>query len=734
MKRFGLLIVLVALQVSCGTNGDTLQTDVLDSHGIDIPVLVSPDGRVTDPVTCNSLIDCDDADPCTTDKCDWSGYCVHGIAMTMPCDDANACTEEDTCTMDGICQGLATVVCDDDKLCTTDFCDPENGCMFEHSPDGTWCDDGDYCTDDDHCQTGKCTGLTSTCDDGNSCTADTCDQDTGECTYISQSNLPCDDLNACTNGDLCTDGECLSGTLVECDDGNICTHNSCVAAPADDGGGCKYLPEPGKTCDDSNPCSIDDKCTEEGICLGTAGNCDDDNPCTADFCDPVAGCQHDPATGAACDDDDPCTDEGICKLGFCEPGTIINCKDDVECTEDSCNEEGECLHLPSDLLCDDEAFCNGLEWCDLSEGCQLGTPPDVDDGIACTLDSCFEEMDLIQHIPQIDQCDDGHACTIDLCALETGCINTPKICEDNNPCTADSCHAESGECLFEPQGECCMVNSDCVDAQPCTGGYCVQESNACSFHPYLCDDYDPCTVDSCLESCQHEVLPDCTDECDKDQDCFFKQADKDLCMQPQCTPDEQTGAKVCSFPDKLCEDGNLCTYDLCHPSIGCYFPTIPACGLPCLSDQDCNDNDACSEDICVGGFCANEIDLCDDGLACTAGECNWQTGECQMFECPVCQCPVCDEDGDCDDGSLCTVDVCLGATEEEQGVCRHMQVLCTDGNPCTKDICMAKQGCLFISNSKCTGCHIDTDCNDGVGCTLDTCGDDAYCSHDWTCE
>ena len=37
--------------------------------------------------------------------------------------------------------------------------------------------------------------------------------------------------------------------------------------------------------------------------------------------------------------------------------------------------------------CNDGLYCNGLETCDALNGCQVGTPPNCNDSVSCTIDS-----------------------------------------------------------------------------------------------------------------------------------------------------------------------------------------------------------------------------------------------------------------------------------------------------------------------------------------------------------
>lgn len=57
---------------------------------------------------------------------------------------------------------------------------------------------------------------------------------------------------------------------------------------------CKH----GEGCDDNNPCTSDDVCSD-GSCAGTPYRCDDGIVCTMDACDGDGGCLHD-VVGGAC--------------------------------------------------------------------------------------------------------------------------------------------------------------------------------------------------------------------------------------------------------------------------------------------------------------------------------------------------------------------------------------------------------------------------------------------------
>src|SRR2546427_328802 len=136
-----------------------------------------------------------------------------------------------------------------------------------------------------------------------------------------------------------------------------------------------------------------------------------------------------------------------------------------------------------------------------------------------------------------------------------------------------------------------------------------------------CDDFNPCTVDSCdvaNGTCRHDPLN--------------------------------------------CDDGNSCTVDSCsfdpsHPGSGggCVHETQPAgtaCddGLVCTIDDICSDTGACVGAIQPAGT------ACDDGNSCTgSGACD-DAGQCVAGEVSAPGAP-------CDDGSLCTLDDSCVSTE-----------------------------------------------------------------------
>jgi hypothetical protein len=155
------------------------------------------------------------------------------------------------------------------------------------------------------------------CDDGNDCTSDIFDPSDGTCTSL-QRQGDCDDDDACTTADRCSEGRCV-GDRVDCSDGIACTLDTCVADV-----GCTFVP------DDSA--------------------CADDDPCTLDLCETDGfgeGCTHPPAPEfTPCGGLEQCVTVDLCIQGFCAPVAITDnapCTDFNVCTAGDVCSGGACI-------------------------------------------------------------------------------------------------------------------------------------------------------------------------------------------------------------------------------------------------------------------------------------------------------------------------------------------------------------------------------------------------------
>lgn len=96
-----------------------------------------------------------------------------------------------------------------------------------------------------------------------------------------------------------------------------------------------------------------------------------------------------------------------------------DCDDGIECTSEYC-ESGRCRRDADDLLCSDGNECNGIETCEIGEGCQAGEAIVCDDRINCTVDECNPETGRCVSEPDDDLCPSGHVCdpSLDGCVPE----------------------------------------------------------------------------------------------------------------------------------------------------------------------------------------------------------------------------------------------------------------------------------------------------------------------------
>jgi hypothetical protein len=212
------------------------------------------DGCIAGVCTGGPQNDCGIAAPqCDVVTCDEiSDSCSTTAAPDgAACDPGDPCLLGATCT-NGLCIGGVLNDCFFQPVpneCFNSVCNPINGeCEPVAGNDGSACiDTSDLCTINRTCSAGMCQGgnpldctfLTQGCDLG------ICDLADGMCKAQAVMNGQlCDDLSACTTGEICTNGSCGGGTNVV-----VCEQN---------GDGCCPL-----NCNDTN----DIDCTVQPSCL-----------------------------------------------------------------------------------------------------------------------------------------------------------------------------------------------------------------------------------------------------------------------------------------------------------------------------------------------------------------------------------------------------------------------------------------------------------------------------------
>lgn len=544
--------------------------------------------------------------------------------------------------------------------------------------------------------------------------ADVCESD-AECS----DGLFCNGVELCNPGaDTADDNGCMAGAAPALDDGFDCTEDicdeaagevrhirgaDCICASPDDHQACAAIARSqglvcvAPTCNDQLGCEF--PAAEVGTTCGEAEGC-----LSAGQCDEGGQCQRS-RDDAACDDMDACNGAEVCNPdGTCAPGDPVNVDDGIACTVDSCA-DGEVINDPAGCDCQtpgDACACVG-------DGCQEGN--------ACVGYICSDSFscgeDDIAFMAAGTSCEDGVACTFDdVCDGEGGCRGTL----DNNLCSNfDIC---DGEEICDPDAPDNDING-CIDGVPpnlddgidCTQDRC--ENNEIIHEPVgceLCNNDEECVPDQganaclryfCNDICMTEPLDEGT-LCDDGRGC----TDGDTCDgNGQCIGREAN--------DTFCNDEMWCDgIEICQPNhqmadeMGCRPGPAP----------DPNDDVACTDDACVE--CDPEDLNCSPGLE----------GELVNTPTERCECIV---DGDCaEDAEVCFVGTCTEGPYTCEFEAADVGTACDDGVGCTDgDQCDADQACVpQVDNCE---CEVDSDCteDDDNVCILDGTCDDGVCNY-----
>lgn len=177
----------------------------------------------------------------------------------------------------------------------------------------------------------------------------------------------CRTENACIEGMTCQGGQCLGGAQVTCNTPpSVCFQTGGVCVVSD---GCHYPANPGVDCDDSDPCTQQDRCGIDGACSGAPKVCNTPpsaqcrqaiGACVAD-----GGCEYAVVPDADCTDFNTCTVNDRCAAdGECV-GAQVSCPPRSCGTSSRCDADGGCVYDAFDAgtACDDGGVCNGSAAC-----------------------------------------------------------------------------------------------------------------------------------------------------------------------------------------------------------------------------------------------------------------------------------------------------------------------------------------------------------------------------------
>ncbi|MCB9850760.1 MAG: hypothetical protein H6817_08650 [Phycisphaerales bacterium] len=755
----------------------------------------NPASGACEPIAINENAGCNDGDPCTLGETCQSGEClgapkdcsseddtcnvgvcnpVTGVCEPLPANDGAPCNDGDNCTVEDFCSNGLCVAYERDcsaveDACNVGVCVGTSGiCEPVPANEGGLCDDGDACTVDDACTGGGCVGDPKDCSQfDDACNVGLCIGTTGVCVPSPAIEAGgCDDGDACTINDSCTNGIC-AGEPVDCSHlDDACNVGVCVGST----GICEAVPRnEGGTCDDGDACTINDACAS-GVCEGTLRDCSSlDAGCTLGVCNPSDGsCFAQPVgEGGACNDGDGCTVDDTCVSGVCA-GLPKDCSGlDGSCNTGVCvGTSGVCVAEPANEggACDDGNGCSVSDAC--SNGACIGVGMDcssLDD--ACNAGFCVGTTGLCDATPTNEggTCDDGDRCTIDDACATGNCAGVPVDCSHlDDDCNVGACEPTTGGCLAVPRneggscddGDDCTVNDACnsgvcsgsakdcsAAGDACNVGVCVGTSGVCVAEPAneggACDDGDNCsTGDACSNGVCVGAQVDCSGFDDACNAGFCDGAsglcdvtpvneggscnDGDLCtIDDACAIGSCTGVPVdCSHLDDDCNVG------VCEPTTGGCIAVPRNEGGACDDGNGCTVNDACNSGICEGVT----KDCSASGDVCNTGVCIGTTGVCEAI--PANEGAACDDSDGCTQNDVCNSGTCAGTPLDcsafddacNAGVCVGTSGVCSivpaneggscdDGDACTvEDVCSAG-ACGGVAKD-CSG--LDDACNVGV--------------------
>lgn len=530
-------------------------------------------GADTSPADACSGESCDTAEQCTPQSCATTNPCQEAVcnAATGKCDLLNANDGQP-------CEGPAAKPCFDTL-----------------------------------CQEGECLSKARICLDENPCTQDSCDSQQDVCLHENLTGNDCEDGDACTLGDQCLEGVCVPGALTKsCDDSNPCTDNQCDPAT----GECQF-PNNTTFCEDGNPCTVNDTCLN-GQCQSTTPNdCNDLNFCTKDTCSTTQGCQHELLSGAFCDDTNPCTIGEKCMEGFCGGGDLnVMAPGCVPVCQNGTCEPGE-FKSESEYYCPHDCGYCGDAICSNSEHTNNSCPKDCD--VVCGNKVCEGGEGLTVCLVDCGGCGD-HFCGSGEVA------GSPSPCPGDCPASCGNAICEVGEsansCEFDCKPTCGDLKCEMAEAAStcpkdcgvCGDGFCAlpEEGTDCPLDCVrpcgdgLCEggeDPDACAVD--CGPCGDGVCGKSEDSDTCAADCSFS------CGDGVCTvPENETNCFVdCGcVPDCM---GKKCGPDGCGGQCG----VCPA-GIACNLAGTCACAPLCAGRICGDDGCGAFCGLCPGGTLC----------------------------------------------------------------------------------------------------------------------
>lgn len=544
---------------------------------------------------------------------------------------------------------------------------------------------------------------------------------------------------------------------VDCDDANDCTTDACTEGrcahtPALPGSSCDTNRD---RCDGVGRCQ-EAACVIDGA---TKIDKEDGDLCTDDFCDPVSGAvKHeakvkpsdstacskvtcDPATGQKVtkdlsDDGKKCTeDECDLSVGPINPPKQVG--DPDPCTLDKCTEVDGVTHtkIPGctgcklDSDCDDGNLCHFAFKCTIAAGAQEGAcgyqaraeGDNIDsDGTKCNgVLTCIGDKPVVKNIPKVD---DGHACTDDSCDAATGAVtNAPKPgcieCASAAECpdTGSECKTkvcENGVCGITLESfKACDDTEACTKGDLCVFGECIGKADANPTDGNACTTDDTCTEpngvvvgsgQSGCSPCSDGDLSQCppATEGGKSAECVVRVCNGGACarnFQPAGTQCGDAPPDACT-PHPACDATGSC---IAPPRTAncCTTATVAA---SCPADL-CRAAPTCSGDpgTCQQGALKVCADQCKGDRQIQKGSCKASDGSCQLAAATNCGWgEVCDN-GECVGCDAGTASKCASKFCSNAGLCCPSVGTCGSNDECRPGLISGCPGCVCATSKTC---------------------------------
>ena len=637
--------------------------------------------------------------------CDTNEYCT-GSSATCPTDgfqlntytcraSAGICDAEEKCTgTSALCPGdvkqpntytcrTSTGICDNEEKCTGTSNDcPADGFKpntFECRASAGVCDVNEYCTgsaatcptDTKKPNTYVCRESTGICDVEEKCTGSANDCPTNGFkpnTYICRTNVSqCDAIEFCTGSVANCPADANKPDGATCNDGLYCT-----APDTCQSGNCQG---PNRDCSDSLFCTINEQCDEvHDTCIS------EPRSCLAFNISEIATCDNNPDNyhytwdfrawfTSVCDENsNQCTTGNDTINHVCADNDMYDTVPYGSGCDAECDETSDCT--PSTCCETYNDYCTGLKLTEYdSDKVKDSTTINNSTANTCNFGTCFCTGNPVTCLPPPTNtycvknvceaacttnadCDDGNAYTTDICLDNCTCKHTTQpYCGDG---IINLTQGETCE-LPNTQNNLNCPQSDCeyVNSVLKSGSIGIMNGDGC----IVCQGYKLGTRDN---------YGDCNAACGCNQDEYTYECIKDKC-----------GATCDSNDD--CNDGNAYTTDVCLANCTCQHTTQPYCGDSNVgAGETCelpstNNNTYCSQS--TSGDCSGT----KLGIRDSYGDCNNTCGckyDSYNYVCVKGQCgATCAANSDCDDGNSNTADICL-----DNCTCKHTtQPYCGDG-------------------------------------------------------